>query len=52
MKNIYHLLSMREISPEIYQPLLREEIYTEALKFFREKPIDISKEKLNKIYSR
>lgn len=51
MKNIYHLLSMREISPEIYQPLLREEIYTEALKFFREKPIDISKEKLNKIYS-
>jgi WD40 repeat protein len=51
MKNINHLLSMREISPEIYQPLLREEIYTEALKFFREKPIDISKEKINKIYS-
>ena len=51
MKNIFHLLSMREVSPEIYQPLLREQVYTEILKFLRQKPIDISKEKLNKIYS-
>lgn len=51
MKNIFHLLSMREVSPEIYQPLLREQVYTEILKFLRQNPIDISKEKLNKIYS-
>jgi WD40 repeat protein len=51
MKNIFHLLSMREIDPETYQPLLRKEMYTESLKFLRQNPIDISKEKLNKIYS-
>lgn len=30
MKNIFHLLSMREIDPQTYQPLLREEMYTES----------------------
>lgn len=50
MKNICYLLKMREIDPKTYQPLLREEFYTEFFKFLRQEPIDMNTAQLNKIF--
>lgn len=52
MKNLFHLVRSREMSKR-YEPLLRERIYTEMFKTFRQNPIktDDDDKKFNKVYS-